>query len=454
VKQEQSYSVKKTMNIRMELQRAVWTLCVLAACFALPVRAQDVTGDWQGTVAKYKGFRFTLRVSHTTTGALAGEFYSIDQSCEPERVASISMSKGQMRFDVPAMYGAFEGELSADANSMRGRWLWTNGTSLPMTIERATAATAWKCTLLPHEVRRVTVDRNVEIEVLDWGGTGRAVVLLAGLGRTAHVYDRFASDLAAHFHVYAITRRGFGASTAPEPSVANYAADRLGDDVLAIIDALHIDKPVVVGHSIAGEELSSIASRHPEKVSGVVYLDCYAYAFYDAEHGDLLLDAMEVRNQLEQVLPGHDSVEPVAYIQRFRASLAQLEKILQFQMSLLGGARTSSSAANVATAPNATSPARPLTAADAVTLGERKFTSIGSVPCLAIFAEPHEVDAGDAEARAKAEAIDLAATSAQSKAMEAGLRTCRIVRLPGANHSLYLSNEDDVLREVTAFIIR
>ena len=42
----------------------------------------------------------------------------------------------------------------------------------------------------PHTVHFVTVDGNVKLEVLDWGGSGRAQVLLAGLGDTAHVSVR------------------------------------------------------------------------------------------------------------------------------------------------------------------------------------------------------------------------------------------------------------------------
>jgi pimeloyl-ACP methyl ester carboxylesterase len=83
-------------------------------------------------------------------------------------------------------------------------------------------------------------------------------------------------------HVYAITRRGFGTSSKPAPTTENYNADRLGDDVLAVIDALKLNRPVLVAHSIAGEELSSVGSRHPEKISGLIYLDAaMGYAYYD-----------------------------------------------------------------------------------------------------------------------------------------------------------------------------
>src|ERR1700704_6380087 len=129
----------------------------------------------------------------------------------------------------------------------------------------------------PHRVQFVSVDDDVRLEVLDWGGAGRPVVLLSGLGNTAHIFDEFAPKLAVNYHVYGITRRGYGASSVPP---AGYTADRLGNDVLAVLDSLKLSKPVLVGHSIAGEELSSVGTRHPDRIAGLVYLDAgYAYAY-------------------------------------------------------------------------------------------------------------------------------------------------------------------------------
>src|SRR5579862_1751560 len=67
-----------------------------------------------------------------------------------------------------------------------------------------------------HTVQFVTVEKGIRLEVLDWGGTGRPVVLLAGSGNTAHIFDDFAPRLSQFCHVYGITRRGFGASTHPD----------------------------------------------------------------------------------------------------------------------------------------------------------------------------------------------------------------------------------------------
>ena len=138
-----------------------------------------------------------------------------------------------------------------------------------------------KVDISPHTIRMLEVDKGVSLEVLDWGGAGRPLVLLTGLADDAHIFDRFAPKLTARYHVYGISRRGRGASTTPEPNATNYSATRLGQDVLAVIDALHLKKPILVGHSIAGEELSYIGSRHPETVAALVYLDAgYPYALY------------------------------------------------------------------------------------------------------------------------------------------------------------------------------
>jgi hypothetical protein len=78
---------------------------------------------------------------------------------------------------------------------------------------------------------------NVQMGVLDWGGSGGPLVLLPGGGDTAHVFDEFASKLTADFHVYGITRRGFGESGFALPASRG---DTYGDDVLAVIDAFKL----------------------------------------------------------------------------------------------------------------------------------------------------------------------------------------------------------------------
>src|SRR5947209_7944086 len=112
------------------------------------------------------------------------------------------------------------------------------------------------------KVRFVEVEPDVRLEVVDWGGHGRSVVLLAGGGDTAHVYDGLAPKLTPEYHVFGITRRGFGTSSKP---TSGYSAASLADDILRVLDALKIDKPVLIGHSVAGDEMSSIGARRSDR---------------------------------------------------------------------------------------------------------------------------------------------------------------------------------------------
>ncbi len=409
--------------------------------------AQDIVGDWQGRAGQ--GFRIVLQIAKGDNGGWSGKFYSIDYGPDSTPVSSLMLQGSKLTFAVEEVGGTYEGTVSADRMSIQGTW--TQGESSPLNFQRATKETAWPIDSCPPSVQFVAVDDNVKLEVLDWGGSGRPLVLLAGLGNTAHIFDQFALKLAPTYHVYGITRRGFGASSAPVPANNNYSAGRLGDDVLAVLDALKLNHPVLVGHSIAGEELSSVATRHPEKVAGLVYLDAgYSYAFYDRSHGDLTIDSLELRKELEQLqnirygMPGVGPPEQKPLIEELlQTTLPQVEKDLQAQQKWLQAAP-----------PSSEGPSLP-TVNLAILAGVEKYTDI-RVPVLAFFAFPQDlaptVFADDPAAHARLEAVNRADRETQIKAFQTGIPSARVVRLPHANHFLFISNETDVLREMNVFL--
>jgi hypothetical protein len=52
--------------------------------------------------------------------------------------------------------------------------------------------------------------------------------------------------------------------------------------------------------------LSSVGSRRPDKVAGLICLDCrYSFAYYDRSRGDFNIDRNEVVRKLEQLRPGN-----------------------------------------------------------------------------------------------------------------------------------------------------
>lgn len=119
----------------------------------------------------------------------------------------------------------------------------------------------------------------VRLQYLDFGGTGPTLLFLAGLGNTAHAFDDFAPRFTDRFHVVALTRRGFGESSHPQ---SGYDTPRLVEDVREAIDQLHLGRVILIGHSIAGEEMTRFAGAFPDRVSKLVYLD----AAYDRVAAD------------------------------------------------------------------------------------------------------------------------------------------------------------------------
>lgn len=301
----------------------------------------------------------------------------------------------------------------------------------------------------------VPVEKDVKLEVLDWGGNGRDLVLLTGLGGIAQDFNDFAQKLSAKYHVCAITRRGYGASSTPAATVGNYSPQRLGDDVLAVCQYLKLRRPAIVGHSIAGEELSSIGSRHPEKIAGLVYLDAAGpYAFYNKSKGDFMLDLFDLERKLALLDPrtAAPDIRPIVD-ELVRVSVPRFERDLEGMQKHLA-----------VTPPSPPPPVSPKPDGQrpdpfaAIIASEEKFTSIHA-PVLAIMAVPHarppappNADPDWSKRIAAWEEWDTELGKAQSAAVEEDAPGARLVILPHASHVIYKSNESEVLRAIDNFI--
>jgi pimeloyl-ACP methyl ester carboxylesterase len=124
----------------------------------------------------------------------------------------------------------------------------------------------------PHKSGFLTVNK-VRLHYLDWGGKGQTILFLHGLGDTAHIFDDLAPKFINQFRVLGLTRRGHGQSEKPE---TGYDTATLVEDIRQFVDALKIESVVLVGHSLAGDELTRFAGEHPGRVVKLVYLDAAA----------------------------------------------------------------------------------------------------------------------------------------------------------------------------------
>ncbi|MBO1334184.1 alpha/beta fold hydrolase [Streptomyces sp. VRA16 Mangrove soil] len=98
-------------------------------------------------------------------------------------------------------------------------------------------------------------------------GSGRPLVLLHGWGTSGRVWDAQVAGLSADHRVITLDWRGCGRSDRP---AGGYTIAQLASDVLEFIDVLDLDRPVLVGSSIAGAFVIEAALRAPGRIGAVV----------------------------------------------------------------------------------------------------------------------------------------------------------------------------------------
>jgi non-heme chloroperoxidase len=301
----------------------------------------------------------------------------------------------------------------------------------------------------PHTAQLITVEQGVQLEVLDWGGSARPLVLLAGSGTTAHVYDGFAEKLTKYAHVYGITRRGYGESTRP---ASGYSEQRLAEDVLQVIDSLHLAAPVLAGHSLGGSELAVFSCAHPGRSGGLVLMDS---AIVDPGKDESRLYE-ELHDQLPDAMNMHDATPEES------RSIPLLQR---WMIRNLGAALPDSDVRSIRSGNIRPQALRPKAVTDAIRSGLQKVDyGCIHVPVLAFYAlpapledqiqryKPRNEEQRSAMERKYRGDLDMRRTA--SHALQAAAPDARIVELIGASHFVFLSNKAEVLKEFRAFLAK
>jgi non-heme chloroperoxidase len=219
--------------------------------------------------------------------------------------------------------------------------------------------------------------------------------------------------------------------------------------VLAVIRALKLNKPVLVGHSIAGAELSSVATLHPDSLAGVIYLEAaYPYAFDNGE-GPTMKEFLESQGP-QPPTPGESDLTSFSTLQNWDA------QVYGFNLPESEFHQTWDS-----TSDGRVGKAREFQGSQSfmtIMTSTKKYAKI-PMPALVIFAIPHVqetwmIKSTDPAVRNAANVyfarLDVLAEK-QAKAFDDGVPSARVIRLRGM-HYVFLSNESDVLREMRAFL--
>ena len=111
---------------------------------------------------------------------------------------------------------------------------------------------------------------GLHLHLRDWGGHGRAMLLLHGLASHAGIWDLVAPILARHARVVALDLRGHGTSDKPS---SGYDFDTVAQDVMRFCRKLGLRKPLVAGHSWGGNVALHCAANYPSEISGLAMVD-------------------------------------------------------------------------------------------------------------------------------------------------------------------------------------
>jgi len=290
----------------------------------------------------------------------------------------------------------------------------------------------------------VEVEPGIKLEIIDWGGKGEPILFLAGLGNSAHVFDAFAPAFNDQYHVWGLTRRGFGASDKPDHG---YDLATLSKDILTVLDSLHMERVTLIGHSIAGEELTKFASLYPDRVNKLVYLDA-AFDRTDLSHGDHAPPPPEI------VMTAKDS-SSVAHLQSFfsrafNIPLCESEIRATCVFDSNGrymGDRTPDTVY-----------------AAMMTIFERPAYEKIKAPALALYCVNdsvqglfnyyHQLDTEQQEAATEVFRLEQVFLKQQMALFTSNVKNGKVLEFHGANHHLFVSDSAEVSKEIRKFLDR
>ncbi len=115
---------------------------------------------------------------------------------------------------------------------------------------------------------------NIQLHFLEFEGNKPTIMLLHGLTANAHAFDGLiASGLSPAFHVLSVDLRGRGESDAPS---SGYSMKEHTADIIGLMDALHLEKIILAGHSFGGFLALYIAKFFPDRVEKLILMDAAA----------------------------------------------------------------------------------------------------------------------------------------------------------------------------------
>jgi pimeloyl-ACP methyl ester carboxylesterase len=111
---------------------------------------------------------------------------------------------------------------------------------------------------------------GIAIQLAVWKGKGKSILCIHGLTANSRFWDCLATALSPRHKVIAMDLRGRGLSDKPP---TGYSIDHHCKDVLALIDDLGLEKPVLMGHSLGAFISLVFTAQNPSRVDRLILVD-------------------------------------------------------------------------------------------------------------------------------------------------------------------------------------
>ena len=136
-------------------------------------------------------------------------------------------------------------------------------------------------------------------------GHGQPMILIPGLSSSGEVWETTVEHYKDRFECHVVTVAGF----AGVPRTSAPMLDNVRDGIAAYIQAKHLDRPVIVGHSLGGFLALALASKYPALVGRLVIVDSYPFLVAIMNPTATLASAKQMAAQMKKQMDGQTQAD-------------------------------------------------------------------------------------------------------------------------------------------------
>lgn len=191
---------------------------------------------------------------------------------------------------------------------------------------------------MTEPIMRTAAGRGIRIQLAQWNGNGQPILCVHGITANCRCWDVMASGLTPPHRVIAMDLRGRGLSDSPD---SGYSIAHHCEDILALLDDLHLEKAVIMGHSLGAFISVVFGAEHPDRVQRIILVDGGG-KLSDAQMAKVFAGIKPSLDRLGRVFPSFEAyLELMKTAPFFKSWTPALESYYRYDVEAVeGGVRS------------------------------------------------------------------------------------------------------------------